>query len=245
MAAVLSNNMSDIKKVTFFMEECRAHGDPVLGPDVNESEFKFAVNAEGAIRFGLGAMSGVGEGAVASIVESRMKSPTRAFLTSRVKVNLKDCNKRVFEALARGGGFDDLPQAIFRSQCFAEDIKGRTTIELAIRYGQATQESENSSQASLFGGDSGAMEIPEPPVPVCEEWDPFDKLAREKEVVGVYLSGHPLGRVQGAARPVLHARGIDPTLEDMVAARGAPSHLAAWSQRPSTKWARTAALGAR
>ena len=90
----------------------------------------------------------------------------------------------MFEALARGGGFDDLPQAIFRSQCFAEDTKGRTTIELAIRYGQATQESENSSQASLFGGDSGAMEIPEPPVPVCDEWDPFDKLAREKEVVG-------------------------------------------------------------
>ena len=219
MAAVLSNNMSDIKKVTFFMEECRRMGTAVLGPDVNESQFKFAVNAEGAIRFGLGAMSGVGEGAVASIVECREEEPYNSIFDFAVKVNLKDCNKRVFEALARGGGFDDLPQAIFRSQCFAEDTKGRTTIELAIRYGQATQESENSSQASLFGGDSGAMEIPEPPVPVCDEWDPFDKLAREKEVVGVYLSGHPLDEFKVQLDQFCTPGGLS-NLEDMVAARG-------------------------
>ena len=119
MAAVLSNNMSDIKKVTFFMEECRRMGTAVLGPDVNESQFKFAVNAEGAIRFGLGAMSGVGEGAVASIVECREEEPYNSIFDFAVKVNLKDCNKRVFEALARGGGFDDLatghlPLAVLR-----------------------------------------------------------------------------------------------------------------------------------
>ena len=219
MAAVLSNNMSDIKKVTFFMEECRRMGVPVLGPDVNESEFKFAVNAEGAIRFGLGAMSGVGEGAVASIVESRKEEPYSSIFDFATKVNLKDCNKRVFEALARGGGFDDLPNAIFRAQCFAEDVKGRTTIELAIRYGQATQESANSSQASLFGGDSGAMEIPEPPVPICEEWAPFDKLAREKEVVGVYLSGHPLDQFKVQMEQFCTKGGLA-NLEDLEAARG-------------------------
>ncbi len=219
MAAVLSNNMSDIKKVTFFMEECRRMGVPVLGPDVNESDYKFAVNAEGAIRFGLGAMSGVGEGAVASIVECRNEEAYKSIFDFATKVSLKDCNKRVFEALARGGGFDDLPQPILRAQCFAEDFKGRTTIELAIRYGQATQESENSSQASLFGGDSGAMEIPEPPVPDCEEWAPFDKLAREKEVVGVYLSGHPLDEFKVQMQQFCTAGGLA-NLENLEAARG-------------------------
>ena len=219
MAAVLSNNMSDIKKVTFFMEECRRMGVPVLGPDVNESEFKFAVNAEGAIRFGLGAMSGVGEGAVASIIACRADASYEGIFDFSTKVNLKDCNKRVFEALAQGGAFDDLPKAIFRAQCFALDMKGRTTIELAIRYGQATQESANSSQASLFGGDSGAMEIPEPPVPVCDEWPPFDKLAREKDVVGVYLSGHPLDTFKVQLQQFCTPKGIG-NLEDLSAARG-------------------------
>ena len=219
MAAVLSNNMSDIKKVTFFMEECRRMGVLVLGPDVNESEFKFAVNAEGAIRFGLGAMSGVGEGAVASIIDCRQESAYEGIFDFATKVNLKDCNKRVFEALAQGGAFDDLPKAIFRSQCFALDIKGRTTIELAIRFGQATQESENSAQASLFGGDSGAMEIPEPPIPECEEWPPFDKLAREKDIVGVYLSGHPLDTFKVQLQQFCTPRGIG-NLEDLAAARG-------------------------
>ena len=219
MAAVLSNNMSDIKKVTFFMEECRRMGVAVLGPDVNESEFKFAVNAEGAIRFGLGAMSGVGEGAVASIIECRGKGAYEGIFDFATKVSLKDCNKRVFEALAQGGAFDDLPKAIFRAQCFALDIKGRTTIELAIRYGQATQESANSSQASLFGGESGAMEIPEPAVPDCEEWPPFDKLAREKDVVGVYLSGHPLDTFKVQLKQFCTPRGIG-NLDDLAAARG-------------------------
>jgi len=219
MAAVLSNNMSDIKKVTFFMEECRRMGVLVLGPDVNESEFKFAVNAEGAIRFGLGAMSGVGEGAVASIIDCREESAYEGIFDFATKVNLKDCNKRVFEALAQGGAFDCLPKAIFRSQCFALDIKGRTTIELAIRFGQATQESENSAQASLFGGDSGAMEIPEPPIPECEEWPPFDKLAREKDIVGVYLSGHPLDTFKVQLQQFCTPRGIG-NLEDLAAARG-------------------------
>lgn len=219
MAAVLSNNMSDIKKVTFFMEECRRMGVSVLGPDVNESAYKFVVNAEGGVRFGLGAMSGVGEGAVATIVESRAEGAYTSIFDFATKVSLKDCNKRVFEALARGGGFDGLPQPILRAQCFAPDVKGRTTIELAIRYGQAMQESVNSAQASLFGGDAGAMEIPEPPVPVCEEWPPFEKLAREKEVVGVYLSGHPLDQFKVQMQQFCTPGGLG-NLEDLSAARG-------------------------
>ena len=219
MAAVLSNNMSDIKKVTFFMEECRRMGVPVLGPDVNESEFKFAVNAEGAIRFGLGAMSGVGEGAVNSIIDCRSESSYEGIFDFATKVNLTDCNKRVFESLAQGGAFDGFAKPILRSQCFAQDAKGRTTIELAIRYGQATQESENSSQASLFGGDSGAMEIPEPPIPQCEEWPAFDKLAREKDIVGVYLSGHPLDTFKVQLKQFCTPGGIG-NLEDLAAARG-------------------------
>ena len=164
-------------------------------------------------------MSGVGEGAVASIVDCRDEEAYRSIFDFATKVSLTDCNKRVFEALARGGAFDDLPQPILRAQCFAEDMKGRTTIELAIRYGQATQESANSSQASLFGGDAGAMEIPEPPVPDCEEWPPFDKLAREKEVVGVYLSGHPLDQFKVQLDQFCTKGGLS-NLEDLQAARG-------------------------
>jgi len=107
-------------------------------------------------------------------------------------VNLKDCNKRVFEALALGGGFDSF--GLHRAQFFALDVKERPLLELAVRYGAATQESENSAQVSLFGGDDGAMEIPEPPVPECEPWPSMDLLNKERDIVGVYISGHPLDR---------------------------------------------------
>ena len=190
MASVLSNNMNDIKSVTFFMEECRRMGIPVLGPDVNESAYKFRVNDEGAIRFGLGAMRGVGGGAVNSIVENRQESRYTSIFDFSCKINLKDCNKRVFESLALGGAFDSFDDGK-RSQYFAPDDKGRTVIENAIRYGNAMQEAENSSQTSLFG-ESADVEIPEPRIPEAEEWMVLDKLNKEKEVVGIYISGHPL-----------------------------------------------------
>ena len=190
MAAQLSNNMNDIKEVTNLMEEARRQGVPVLGPDVNESSFKFTVNQEGAILFGLGAMRGVGEGAVLAIIEGRTDAPYTSLFDFSRRVNLKDCNKRVFEALALGGGFDEF--GLHRAQFLALDMKERTVIELAVRYGAATQESENSAQASLFGGDDGAMDIPEPAVPECEPWPSMDLLNKEKEIVGVYISGHPL-----------------------------------------------------
>jgi len=190
MASVLSNNMNDIKQVTFFMEECRRMGIPVLGPDVNESAYKFRVNKAGAIRFGLGAMRGVGEGAVNSIVACRQEEPYQNIFDFARKVSLKDCNKRVFESLALGGAFDCF-EGINRSRYFAPDEKGRTTIENAIRYGNAFQEGQNSSQVSLFG-DVETEDIPEPFVPDAEEWNILEKLNREKEVVGIYISGHPL-----------------------------------------------------
>tara|TARA_B110000459_G_scaffold203229_1_gene258870 strand:- start:1644 stop:5999 length:4356 start_codon:yes stop_codon:yes gene_type:complete len=201
MAAVLSNNMNDIKKTTLFMDEARRMGIDVLGPDVNESRFKFAVNDSGAIRFGMGAIRGVGEGAVLSIIESRIDSDSKklkrysSIFDFAKRVNLKDCNKRVFEALAVGGGFDEFKRIgggeIFRSQYFAQDAKERTLIELSIRYGQALQASADSAQVSLFGGGDEA-EIPEPPIPVCEPWANMDQLSRERDVVGIYISGHPL-----------------------------------------------------
>jgi DNA polymerase-3 subunit alpha len=192
MAAVLSNNMNDIKSVTLFMEESRRMGIPVKGPSVNESAFKFRVNEEGAIRFGLGAIRGVGEGAVHSIVENRIADgPYQSVFDFARRVNPKDVNKRVYEALAMGGGFDGFA-GLHRAQFFAQDEKGRSLIELAVRYGAGHQESEASAQASLFG--DAEVEIPEPAIPVCEPWETMDALSKEKEVIGVYISGHPLDK---------------------------------------------------
>ena len=189
MASVLSNNMNDIKSVTFFMEECRRMGIPVLGPDVNESAYKFRVNEEGAIRFGMGAIKGVGEGAVNSIVNERQEGRYTGLFDFASKVNLKDCNKRVFESLAISGAFDEFGHN--RSEFFGMDEKGRTILETAVRYGNAHQEGENSSQVSMFG-ESADAELPVPIIPEAEEWSVMDKLSREKEVVGIYISGHPL-----------------------------------------------------
>tara|TARA_Y100000589_G_scaffold328039_1_gene371279 strand:+ start:113289 stop:117818 length:4530 start_codon:yes stop_codon:yes gene_type:complete len=193
MASVLSNNMNDIKSVTFFMEECKRMKIPVLGPDVNESNYKFTVNQEGAIRFGLGALKGVGEGAVEAIINARNEGGkfTSIFdFTSRV--DLKSCNKKTIESLALGGGFDSFTNT-HRAQYFATDEKGQTFLEKAIKYGAKVQENKNSSQISLFGEATGSDEaMPTPPIPKCEEWSTIEKLKKEKEVVGIYLSGHPL-----------------------------------------------------
>ncbi|MBG6130483.1 DNA polymerase-3 subunit alpha [Aquimarina sp. EL_43] len=191
MAAVLSNNMNDIKQVTFFMEECKRMKLDVLGPDVNESYRKFSVNKDGAVRFGMGAIKGVGTGAVATIVESRKEDgPYRSIFDLAKRIDLRAANKKAFESLALAGGFDSFSET-HRGQYFHEEGDGVTFLEKAVRYGSKFQESENSSQVSLFG-ESSDVQIPEPIVPPCEEWGTMEKLAREKEVVGIYLSGHPL-----------------------------------------------------
>ena len=191
MAAVLSNNMNDIKQVTFFMEECKRMGLEVLGPDVNESYYKFAVNKDNAVRFGMGAIKGVGRSAVETIVGLRKEDgPYRSVFDMAKRVDLRSANKKAFENLALAGGFDSFGQG-HRAQYFHEEGDGITFLEKVIKYGAKYQENENSSQVSLFG-DASEVQIPEPVVPPCEEWGTMEKLRREKEVVGIYISGHPL-----------------------------------------------------
>jgi DNA polymerase III subunit alpha len=190
MSAVLSNNMNDIKQVSFFMEECKHIGLKVLGPDINESQYRFTVNKNGEVRFGLGAIKGVGEGAVESIVNERRKNGifTSIFdLTSRV--DLRQANKKTLEALAHAGAFDCFKD-IHRAQYFAEENMSNL-IEKAIRYGNMIQENKNSSQVSLFG-DATSLAVSLPKIPPCEEWGLLEKLNKEKEVVGIYISEHPL-----------------------------------------------------
>ncbi|AXG73434.1 DNA polymerase III subunit alpha [Flavobacterium arcticum] len=190
MAAVLSNNMNDIKQVTFFMEECKRMGLEVLGPDVNESFYKFTVNDQNAVRFGMGAIKGVGSGAVNTIVEGRKTGKYKSIFDLATRIDLRAANKKAFENLALAGGFDCFNDT-HRAQYFYDDGENSTFLEKAIRYGAKFQENENSSQVSLFG-EASEVQIPEPVVPPCEEWNTMEKLAKEKEVVGIYISGHPL-----------------------------------------------------
>ena len=191
MAAVLSNNMNDIKQVTFFMEECKRMGLEVLGPDVNESYYKFAVNKDNAIRFGMGAVKGVGRSAVETIVGLRKEDGSyKSVFDLAKRVDLRAANKKSFENLAVAGGFDSFG-VTHRAQYFHDDGDGISFLEKVIKYGAKFQENENSSQVSLFG-DASEVQIAEPVVPPCEEWGTMEKLRREKEVVGIYISGHPL-----------------------------------------------------
>jgi DNA polymerase-3 subunit alpha len=190
MAAVLSNNMSDIKQVSFFMEECKRMGLQVLGPDVNESFYKFTVNENYAVRFGIGAVKGVGMAAVQTIVENRKEGKYKSIFDLTKRIDLRSANKKALENLILAGGFDSF-KGVTRAQYFHDDGDGITFYEKAIRYGVKFQENENSSQVSLFG-ESSDVQIAEPVVPPCEDWSTMEKLAKEKEVVGIYLSGHPL-----------------------------------------------------
>ena len=191
MASVLSNNMNDIKQVSFFMEECKRMGIPVLGPDINESTYHFTVNKAGAIRFGLGAIKGLGSSPVEAIISERNENGNFKDIFDLAKrINLRICNKKAFESLTYAGGFDSF-SGVHRAQYFQEDGSGKTFLEGVMRFGSGFQDSENSSQASLFGGDSGAK-LPEPVIPQADEWGNIYALNKEKEVIGIYISGHPL-----------------------------------------------------
>jgi DNA polymerase-3 subunit alpha len=192
MAAVLTNNMGDIKKVTFFIEEARKQGVPVLGPDVNESLLKFNVNQEGAIRFGMGAVKGAGELAVESMVEEREKSGEYSDIFDFAKrVSLRTVNKKTFESLAQAGAFDNFGK---HRRLYLEAPSGdQSLIEKAMKLGQQHQAAKESAQHSLFGaGAFGAVAAPLPKIHEMEPWSKTEQLRREKEVVGFYLSGHPL-----------------------------------------------------
>jgi DNA polymerase III subunit alpha len=191
MASVLSNNMNDIKQVSFFMEECKRAGIEVLGPDINESYYKFSVNKDGAIRFGMGAIKGVGASAVKAIVDERKENGNyRSIFDLTKRVDLRAANKKAFDGLVYAGAFDSFKETI-RAQYFAPDEKGLTFIEKAIRFGSKFQESKNSAQVSLFG-EASEVQFDEPMIPPCEPWNVMEKLSKEKEMVGIYISGHPL-----------------------------------------------------
>ena len=191
MAAVLSNNMRDIKSVSFFMDECKRIGIEVLSPDINESFYKFAVNKQGAIRFGMGAIKGVGENAVAAIVSERKKNGNYTSIFDVAKrIDLRAANKKALDGLVLAGAFDSFSDT-HRAQYFELDEKGITFIERAIRFGSKFQENANSAQVSLFG-ETSEIQFEEPKIPECEPWNIMEKLAKEKEVIGMYISGHPL-----------------------------------------------------
>jgi len=191
MAAVLSRNISDIKKITIFMDETRRMGMDVLGPDVNESNVKFTVNKDGNIRFGLGAIKGVGESAVLQLIEERENNGLYSSVYDLVeRVNLNSLNKKNLEAMAVAGAFDCFTE-ISRAQYFSLDTRGSSFIESLIRYGNNAKTVKNSTQQTLFGG-GGGFDIIKPEATPCPDWPKLEKLNREKEVIGIYLSSHPL-----------------------------------------------------
>ncbi|MGD1958054.1 MAG: DNA polymerase III subunit alpha [Fulvivirga sp.] len=195
MAAVLTHNQSQIDKVTFFMEECRNLGIKVLGPHINESYKDFAVNKEGKIRFGLGAIKGSGEAAVESIIEERKANgPFRDIFDFAERVNLRQVNKKTFECLAMSGAFDCFEDHHRRQYLHASE-GDQTLIEKVIKYANKMQIEAESAQASLFGGSNG-MDTPKPSITPIEPFGDIEKLNIEKEVVGLYISGHPLDKFQ-------------------------------------------------
>lgn len=192
MAAVLTHNFSDIKKITSMMEECQRQQIPVLGPDVNESTFNFVVNNKGEIRFGLGAIKGVGEGAVENIVEERkINGPYKSIFEFARRVNLRSVNKKVFESLAKAGAFDCF-EGCHRAQFFYTEDNGVSIfIDKIIRHTQNVLARENTSQMNLFE-ETAEIDLPDPELPECEKWGSMEMLQQEKDVTGMYVSGHPL-----------------------------------------------------
>ena len=191
MASVLSNNMKDIKAVSFFMEECKRMGLEVLGPDINESYLKFSVNAAGAVRFGMAAVKGVGESAVKAIIKERKENGNYTSIFDLAKrVDLRAANKKSFDSLVKAGAFDSFTDT-HRAQYFALDEKGMTFLERAMKFGSKYQENQNSAQVSLFG-EASTVQFPEPDIPNCDTWGTMELLSQEKEVIGMYISAHPL-----------------------------------------------------
>jgi DNA polymerase III subunit alpha len=190
MAAVLSRNLNDLKKIGFFMDECRRMGIRVMVPDINESFARFTVNNQGHIRFGLAAIKGVGESAVEHIIEVREKTGIFKDVYNLIeRVNLTIVNKRCLEALAMAGGLDSFPD-IQRYQYMENDETGVNFIEQLIRYGNKSQ-SSSDQMPTLFGSISN-IEVIKPRHSKVVEWPPLVKLNKEKEVIGIYLSSHPL-----------------------------------------------------
>ena len=190
MAALMTRRFSQITEITKLMEECKSLRILTLGPDVNESQMGFGVNKKGEIRFGLSAIKGMGTGAAMAIVNEREKNgPYKSIFDFAERIDLSNVNRKAFESLAYSGGFDSF--GLQREEFFGVNAKGVTFLDSLVRYAQLFQQEKVQMQNSLFGGDD-AVEIAQPVVPKTERWPSIEKLNRERELVGIYLSAHPL-----------------------------------------------------
>jgi DNA polymerase-3 subunit alpha len=194
MAALLSANLASIDKLELYMSECKRMGISVLSPDINESQMRFSANDKGDIRFGLAAIKGVGEGAVNAIIAEREKNgPFKSIYDFAERVNYTAVNRKCFENIAMSGGFDSIIDFTRGKFLALTDDKGELTfVEALIRYGTRMQSERNNAQQSLFGGDSGVTDIQKPTVPARGEAVKIEVLNKEKELIGMYLSAHPL-----------------------------------------------------
>ncbi len=192
MAAIMSRRRDQITEITKLMDECKTMGIDTLGPDVNESYQKFGVNKKGEIRFGLAAIKGMGDGVAQAIIDEREKNGLYKDIFDFVqRVNFSQVNRKAFESLALSGGFDSF--GIRREDFFAQNNKGETFIDTIMRYGQMYQQEKQEAQNSLFGGFDDGVEIQTPPLLKSEvRWSDIERLNKERELVGIYLSAHPL-----------------------------------------------------
>ncbi len=211
MAANLTRNKDDITEVGKLMDECKAMKMNVLGPDVNESDLTFTVNREGNIRFGLGGIKNVGDGAVEAIIQEREKTGKFKGIFDFVeRVNLTSCNRKTIESLAYAGAFDVFPD-IKREQFFTLNSKEEQVMESLIKYGNLYQQDQQFNQNSLFGALDNAVEVTKPEIPYVPEWSSLVKLNREREMIGMYLSAHPMDEFEFEMKHICNATTIDIT----------------------------------
>ena len=232
LAGVLTNNQGNIEKVTFFMEECKRMSIPVKGPDVNESEQKFTVNKRGEIRYALAAIKGVGEGVVDTIVEERKKNGLYEDIFDFVRrSNPKSLNKRIMESLVQAGGFDGFESltsssngddvTLHRATYFAPSEKYDSFMEHLVKYAQAHQGQSGSAAVSLFGEMLDDISIPVPKIPRVEPWTLLNKLNRERDMTGIFLSGHPLDDFRAEIQSFTNC-----SLDKIEASKGRPIKIA-------------------
>ncbi len=245
MATVLSRNLNDIKEVTAYMTECKSMGITVLGPDVNESHIKFSTNKKGDIRFGLAAIKGVGEAASLAIIREREENgPFKDIYDFMERINYSAVNRKCLENIALAGGFDSLID-FHRSRFFAPDSSGVPFIEALSRYGQRIQQEKQNAQQSLFGmmgGDSGG-DIQHPKVPQAEDWNNLMMLNKEREVIGLYMSSHPLDRFGFIIKRMCNAelstlQELEPIKGEEIAVAGIISSVTPLTTKDGRRYAR-------
>ena len=190
MAAIMSRRRDQITEITKLMDECKAMGIATLGPDVNESYLKFGVNKKGEIRFGLAAIKGMGDNVAQAIIDEREKNgPYKSIFDFAQRINFSCVNRKAFESLALSGGFDSF--GIPRENFFGENSKGEVFLDTLVRYGQVYQMEQQEMRNSLFGGEN-EVDIATPPIPKAPRWSDIERLNKERDYVGIYLSAHPL-----------------------------------------------------